>query len=218
MPNFARNIFLLSILLVLGCTTPQEDRRADEQAVLQLAFEDRSNFKMLAFADWHQIPETLVVLSEPKEWNAYLFKLDSLDEVRLADSLQRPTILRDEHHPYHHSYLFKHKKLDSLISAENKEYLYQQTLLKDTARLAFRAKGTRLVHDEKQVKSGFWIIATRPLFTKEGTIAVVDLEIHYREHSEQERNQTYFGWHQVIYQKQSSGKWIRVGESGNLFL
>ncbi len=43
------------------------------------------------------------------------------------------------------------------------------------------------------------------------------MEIHYKEHVTQERNETYFGWHQVVYQKNDSDRWIKVGKSGNLF-
>lgn len=153
-------------------------------------------------------------MDSTRPWNAYRFHLD--EDLRTPAIRQR--IQRDEHHPYHHSYIFRDSVLDRLFSEKEKEYLYRQSGLHSGSHLLPASHAYTLYNRFEQLPNGFFFTCTQPVFSQDGQYCFIDLEVLDKTEETAAFDEAYYGTILLIYKKDGAGAWKRWKKIDRLIL
>lgn len=100
---------------------------SQDSEIYKLAFKDKNNFDYLNLYDKSNLNKLRVykIYDKTHCWNTNYFKIRDVDinDKRVLDS-----IVRYEHHPYNHTYLFKKESLKKLFNNIEQEYLFQKSI------------------------------------------------------------------------------------------
>lgn len=165
---------------------------------------DSSNFTLTRFFG-DSMPHTYFFLDSTQSWN--------LNRFKLKENVHDPGFLkkmeRDEHHPYHHTYIFRDGSLDSLFTDPIKEELFQSARQQKPEKLITDSKVYSLMKRYEDVPAGFFFVSSGPVFTPNQQYCFIDLGILHKTAETTGINDAYFGTVLLIYQKSNTGEWKR---------
>ncbi|MFT3676695.1 MAG: hypothetical protein QM781_12410 [Chitinophagaceae bacterium] len=174
---------------------------------------DSTNFTLTRFFG-DSMPSAYFFLDSTQTWNLNRFKLK--EDVHDPAILKK--IARDEHHPYHHSYIFRDSILDRTFTATVKEQLYQSARQQKAERLSADNKVFSLMKKYEDMPAGFFFVCSTPLFTPDQQYCFIDLGILHKTAETTGINDAYFGTILLIYRKDYTGQWKRWRKMEHLIL
>jgi hypothetical protein len=186
---------------------------SQNEEIYKLTFSDKSNFELMTNFG-KEIPKKIFILDTTQQWNSRRFWLENVD-LKSAKVLKE--IERDDHHPYHHSYLFKDSQLDKLIIENEKLTLSKNSVLMKPKRIHLKGKNFSTIPSAKHIR-GFYIITSEPILTSNKKYAFIDLEVLHKNSKNDELNDSYFGSICVIYERQKNNKWKKIKVVNHLIL
>lgn len=202
--------FLLICSLLLASLLPYA--RQSSVNWTSLICSDRTNFTLTTFLG-DSMPSTYIFLDTTHPWNLNRFKL----KEDVHDPVFLKKMERDEHHPYHHSYIFKDSMLDRQFPSAIKEQLYQQARQQKTEKLP-ADKGYSLAKKYKEIPRGFFFASSGPVFTPDQQFCFIDIEVLLKTEETTGVNDAYFGTVLLIYQNDNTGHWKRWKKIDRLIL
>lgn len=203
---------LLSVLILLY--TSGTYCQTDE--IYRLTFSDTSNFRITAFLN-HKRPKKILIIDTTCAWSTKRFWLDGVN-FNSAQTLKE--LERDEHHPYHHTYLFKDTLLNKLIDDREKILLSRQSELLRSKKISLAGNNFSTIPSSKKLK-GFYVVTTEPVFTSDGKYAFIDLTIFRKNRLKDKIGGTYsnyFGTTCVVYQRKRDNTWEKIKIKNHLLL
>jgi len=193
--------FLLICSLLLASLLPYA--RQSSVNWTSLICSDRSNFTLTTFLG-DSMPSSYIFLDTTHPWNLTRFKL----KEDVHDPVFLKKMERDEHHPYHHSYIFKDSTLDRQFPSAVKEQLYQKASQQKAEKL-MAGKEYSLAKRYKDIPRGFFFVSSGPVFTPDQQYCFIDLGVLLKTEETTGVNNAYFGTVLLIYQKDNAGQWKR---------
>lgn len=174
---------------------------------------DSTNFTLTRFFG-NSMPHTYFFLDTTQPWN--------LNRFKLREDVHDPAVLKkiaqDEHHPYHHSYIFRDSTLDRKFTAAIKEHLYESAWQQKAGKLAADNKSYSLMKRYEDMPAGFFFVSSGPVFTSDQQYCFIDLGILLKTAETTGINDAYFGTVLLIYQKNNRGEWKRWKKMEHLIL
>jgi len=161
----------------------------------KLSFSNKDNFKFLTlFGD--KIPKHFQIGSQTIPWNEDTFYIKGLN---INDKEMMEQIERDEHNPYHSTYIFSDLKLDSLINDREKESLSIKSLSQKTSNINLKGKNFKTV-EKLNKKDQFFFYVTKPVYTNDNNFAFVYIDANKEQYFENETEE-YYGYVLVVFRK-----------------
>jgi hypothetical protein len=171
-----------------------------------LAFSNKDNFSLFKFFGG-KIPRRFVIIDTTERWNPETFFLKGLD---LKDPKVVEDLINEEHHPYTNSYLFIDKKLDSLISNDEKKYL--SDLAERSVSTKTTLKGTKYrIADKFKKRKGLYFLITDPIYSSDKQFAFGQILIRRKEIFMGDKMDEYFIFLTIMFQKNKEEKWTQIG-------
>jgi hypothetical protein len=165
---------------------------------------DSSNFTLTRFFG-DSMPHTYFFLDSTQSWN--------LNRFKLKEDVHDPAVLKkithNEHHPYHHSYIFRDSTLDNKFAPAIKEQLYESARQQKAEKLTADNKTYALMKRYEDMPAGFFFVRSTPVFTPDQQYCFIDLGILLKTAETTGVNDAYFGTVLLIYQKSNTGEWKR---------
>jgi len=186
---------------------------AQENAIIKLAFSDKTNFDITTFLD-HKKPTVFYVLKKTDKWNIYRFHMDK----DLTSDSVRKRLERDEYSPYNHSYIFRDTVISRLFSDSEKQRLFNHTKAIQPKELADTFKVFKLIKSFSAAKIGFFFSVSEPIFTQDKQFAFVDIITYKKDKETKKLNYAYFGTTIIIYQYIEGKGWTRIKKRDHLLL
>jgi hypothetical protein len=90
----------------------------------------------------------------------------------------------DEHHPYHHTYLFRDTTLNNFISDNEKKSLSQKAKTLKSKKIVLKEKNYLTVSNSKNIK-GFYFVTTETILANDQKYAFIDMVVFYKDNPKQ---------------------------------
>ena len=181
--------------------------------IYRQTFSDRSNFKITTLLE-QKMPVRIFIIDTTNTWRTKRFWLDELEALFFKGIRKMEA---NEHHPYHHTYIFKDTLLDKLITDTEKKALSKRAGQLRSTHISFKGKNYSTFSSAKS-RTGFYFATTQPVFSSDLKYAFIDLTVFYRDSLSQELNDTYFGTTCIVYEKQPDNKWRKIKVRNHLIL
>ncbi len=187
---------------------------------MKLALSDTSNFKVLK-ALHGSIPNKFLLLDSTKKWNTQTFVLKGVDLANPKVKYQMDSGTYKKYNdmysnsysdPYHQTYLFTDKVLQQKISPSEQIKLQLRAAKLKAQKIKIDGQNCHTIQDYKQVKSGYFLQVTEPVFTTDKHYAFISFDVFKQDPElEQETvNQCYYGDVTIVYEKQRKNTWKRI--------
>lgn len=170
-----------------------------------LAFSKKENFDVLKIMG-NKIPEKFFILDSTVKWNPQTFYLENID-------IENPKVIeeidREEHHPYHYTYLFSDKILDKLIDNKEKENLSIKA--SSVISKEIQIQGHNYITIKKFDEKGFYFLVSEPLYSTNGKFAFIFIVAKRKSVFLEEDYDEYFATFTIMLQKNDKEKWEQIG-------
>jgi len=206
MKNITAN-WLCALLFLISQTAFAQNN------LLKTIFNDKSNFA-LTTEFGNKMPKTFLVIDSTQKWYGKCFKLPE----NLKDTSVMNRILNDEHHPYHHTYIFRDSLLNSLFNDAEKEALFTASQQQKPRLLQIIEAPFTLIKSYKNVKNGFFFSISDILYSNDKKYAFINIYIYRKTSKRQSLDDTSYGSILLVYQKISNNNWQKLKSLGHLIL
>ena len=206
------NAIKLKTFILLLSSLLAADAFSQEQEIYHLSFSDTDNFRMTT-SFYDKRPDTVYILDTTQCWNPDRFWLKDLDR----NLLNTKFLSRDEHHPYHHTYLFRDKELDKLFSKQQKKSLQERSSTIVSKNITINGPYYKTIASSENI-TGFYFVSTEPLFDSNGHYAFIDLLVYRKEFADQPIPETYFGTICIVFEKQEDDSWKKIKVMNHVIL
>lgn len=186
---------------------------AQQNEIIKLAFQDRSNLDITTYLD-NKRPKVYYVLNKTREWDTYRFHID---EDLSSDSV-RKQLEQDEHSPYNNSCIFRDSLLQVLFDQKEKDHLYLQARSLKPKQLSNTFKVFNLIKSMRSVKNGFFFSVSEPIFSIDRKYAFIDIVTFKKEANTETLNDAYFGTTLLVFQNSKGKGWTRIKKINRLIL
>lgn len=199
----------LLLMLVFVCITAFG--QSDE--IYRLAFSDPSNFTITTKLYDRKQPAYLWIVDTTDNWRSTRFWLRELNG-NIAGSMKK--IEHDEHHPYHHTYLFRDTALSARIPENERRKLSKKAKNLKSVKLKLKGPKYTTVRSVKEL-TGYYFSTTAPLFSSDGKYGFVDITVYYKETANEDWIASYFGTICIVYERQNKS-WKKIDIRSRLIL
>ncbi len=125
-------------------------------------------------------------------------------------------IEQDEHHPYHHTYLFRDTALSARIPEKERKRLFAKAENLQSVKLKLKGPNYATVRSVKEL-TGYYFSTTAPIFSSDGKYAFIDIAVYYKETAAKEWRDSYCGSICLVYERQNKS-WKKIRTINMLIL
>jgi hypothetical protein len=190
--------FLLLFYSVIGFSQTKD--------LCDLVFSRKDNFDIIKTFNGI-IPDDFKIIDTTAAWNPKTFYLDDLN-LNSNDVLAE--IEKDDHHPYHHTYLFSDKLLDNKVSVTEKIRLSKIAQNTKSNRIELKGENYATIK-EVELTKGFYFLITEPIYSENGKFAFLKVIIKDKFNFLGKEMNQYFGRITIMFEKNEMEKWNQTG-------
>jgi hypothetical protein len=178
-----------------------------------LVFSKKENFDIIEIFKG-KIPNKFRIIDTTETWNPQVFYLENLN---LNDKNVLAEIEKEEHHPYHYSYLFSNKLLDVKLNETEKISLSKKAQKSKSTKIQLKGENYETVERFKQ-KKGFYFLIAEPIYSEGEKFAFLAIIIKNKGLFLGEDWDEYYGVLTIMFEKNADKKWNQIGIKKHLIL
>lgn len=192
---------ILSALLLLFASQAFAQSSGADEDIYDAVFNDMTNFR-IAGDNEKSRPRDIVVMANTMRWNPKRFWSKELQQV--SPALRRTHPIKDSA-----VYLFRDSLLDVSIADQEKMALALQAKASKSSTIKVKGKNYKTEATPAEA-SGYYVMATEPLVTRDGVFAFVDMALFQNLGDKTMARTRQVANICAVYRK-TPNKWVRLG-------